>query len=83
VSRADRQVGVSHPTALDVSDPAALEAALLALPEGTWVEVFDGRDTFRVERVPGGGLYLPGDVVIQCGDVAWAQPERVAVVAWP
>lgn len=67
-------------SALDASDPAALEAALEALPPGTAVRVTtpDGADhvAHRVE----GGWYLPGDVVVASGDVADGRPSRVEVL---
>jgi hypothetical protein len=68
-------------TALDVRDPSRLEATLLAVPEGTWVVVHtaDG-EMHRVQRVPGGGLYLPGDLTIHCGDLAHAEPRAVRVI---
>lgn len=65
--------------ALDATDPAALEAVLDALPEGTWIEVETEGETFLVQRVPGGWV-LPGDVVIASGDVADGRPERVEVL---
>ncbi|WP_281966296.1 hypothetical protein [Serinicoccus marinus] len=81
-------------TRLPVADPAALEAALEALPRGTWVAVVPGppppdvpgEDPFdpadyaeTVLRVPG-GWYLPGDLVVASGDVADGRPLRVEVV---
>ncbi|WP_166136526.1 hypothetical protein [Nocardioides ochotonae] len=66
-------------SALDVGDPAALEAALDALPEGCWIEVTNEDGRHLVVRVPG-GWHLPGDVTVASGDVADGRPERVEVV---
>lgn len=66
-------------SALDVTDPAALEAALEALPEGTAVRVTGEGGEHVVHRVPG-GWYLPGDVVVASGDVADGRPSGVVVL---
>ncbi|GAA1920192.1 hypothetical protein [Nocardioides marmoribigeumensis] len=66
-------------TALDVSDPVALEAALEALPEGTWVEVDAGVEVLRVVRVPG-GWHLPGDLAVASADVVDGEPGSVVVL---
>lgn len=82
-------------SALDVSDARALEAALEALPLGTWVEVtpaslvepdsLPGEDTFdpadyaETLQRVPGGWYLPGDVVIASGDIVDGRPLQVLV----
>jgi hypothetical protein len=63
---------------LDVSDPAALEAALEALPEGQLVEVTCDAGAFGLVRVPG-GWWLPGDLAIATADVVDGCPSRVEV----
>lgn len=66
-------------SSLDPRDPAALEAALEALPEGTEVEVEVAGEELVLVRVPG-GWHLPGDVVVASGDVADGRPTRVEVL---
>lgn len=65
---------------LSVSDPAALEAALEAAPLDTTARVTtaDG-ERLTVRRVPG-GWYLPGDVVVASGDIAYAEPRAVSLL---
>lgn len=62
-----------------MGDPAALEAELEALPEGCWIEVEAGGETYLVLRVPG-GWHLPGDLTVASGDVAEGRPSRVEVL---
>lgn len=66
-------------TALDVRDPAALEAALEALPLGEWVEVETVGEVFRLVRMPG-GWHLPGDLTVASGDVVDGHPARVVLL---
>lgn len=66
-------------TALDVRDPAALEAALEAQPEGCWVEVLVKGERLFVVRVPG-GWYLPGDLTVASADIVGGRPTRVDVL---
>ena len=60
-------------SALDVTDLAALEAALEALPLGQWVDVVTAGETHRLIRVP-------GDLTIASGDVVDGAPTTVVVL---
>ena len=64
---------------LDCADPAALEAALEALPEGTFVLVVAQGQRHLLRRVPG-GLHLRGDLAVACADVAEGRPTHVEVL---
>lgn len=68
---------------LDVSDAAALEAALEAAEPGALAHVTTGEgEDFVLQRVEG-GWYLPGDVVVTSGDVADGRPTAVHLWARP
>lgn len=65
--------------ALDIRDPAALEAALEAQPEGTWAQVTVEGERLFVVRVPG-GWHLPGDLTVASADIVEGRPTRVDVL---
>jgi hypothetical protein len=66
-------------TALDFSDPVALEAALEAQPDGCWADVTVEGERLLTVRVPG-GWHLPGDLTVASSDVADGRPPRVEVL---
>lgn len=66
-------------TALDPRDPAALELALEAQPEGSWAEVTVGGERLLIVRVPG-GWHLPGDLAVASADVAAGRPAAVEML---
>jgi len=69
-----------HVQDLDVTDPAALEAALDAAPLDTLARVETaGGETLTVVRVPG-GWHLPGDLTVTSGDVAEGGPRAVSLL---
>lgn len=63
-----------------MGDPAALEAALEALPEGVTIRVLDvDNGPWGVVRVPS-GWHIVGDVTVTSGDIAEGGNVSIAVL---
>jgi hypothetical protein len=64
---------------LSTEDWGDLEAALEALPDGTWLRVHNDLGVHRVRKV-GGAFWLVGDLAVSAGDVADGRPTHVEVL---